>query len=408
MINPLIFYRVRRPAKDISKLPVILLTKLYEQSKAESEQVVFTCKKVQTSGLRGKNYKSYIEDQDSLKVFDDLYSFTPGDDRQLMKCIDNYIKTELGDKNIGDVQASDFDFKKFDLKNSKLKKLSTELLLMRSSLFLKFTKQFIKAIDQLDISSKPKPGSISHFLFKCKSLALNSAKNVAMNTMIEKSAKFFNGSCPEIYMNRNRASVFADDNKVDHDGTATIFGQCFQQCKAHDSSYSNFRQDAGGTRCWCACFIGEGAEDGGGPFRDSLDNIAKELESDVLPLLIKTSNNRNNHGDNRDCFMLNPSSRSPTHLEMFKFLGAFLAFAIMSGSPLPIHLAPSIWKQLLGEELEISDLESFDAYSSRVLIDLRDHSSQLTEEEFAKSVKLNFTTILSNGEETSLKPGEAI
>ena len=84
---------------------------------------------------------------------------------------------------------------------------------------------------------------------------------------------------------------------------------------------------------------------------------------------------------------------------MFKFFGAFLAFSIMTCSPIPIHLAPSLWKQLLGEELEMSDLESFDAYSSQVLIDLRDHSSKLSEEEFTKTVKLNFTTILTNGEE---------
>jgi len=105
---------------------------------------------------------------------------------------------------------------------------------------------------------------------------------------------------------------------------------------------------------------------------------------------------------------MNPSSRSPTHLEMYKFFGAFLSFSMMSRSPMPIHLAPSIWKQLLGEELEMEDLEGFDAYSSQVLIDLRDHSSKLSEEEFAKTVKLKFTTILSNGDEVNLKPGEEI
>jgi hypothetical protein len=42
------------------------------------------------------------------------------------------------------------------------------------------------------------------------------------------------------------------------------------------------------------------------------------------------------------------------------------------------------------------------------LIDLRDHSSKLSEEEFTKAVKLNFTTILSNGEEVNLKPGEEV
>ena len=93
---------------------------------------------------------------------------------------------------------------------------------------------------------------------------------------------------------------------------------------------------------------------------------------------------------------------------MYKFFGAFLSFSMMSRSPMPIHLAPSIWKQLLGEELEMEDLEGFDAYSSQVLIDLRDHSSKLSEEEFAKTVKLKFTTILSNGDEVNLKPGEEI
>jgi len=125
-----------------------------------------------------------------------------------------------------------------------------------------------------------------------------------------------------------------------------------------------FRQDKLDAKCWSANFIGEAAIDAGGPFRDSLDDITKELEKEVLPLLIKSSNNRNDHGSNRDCFVINPSSRSPTHLEMFKFLGAFLSYAIMSLNPLPIHLAPSVWKQLLNDELDITDLEGFDAYSS--------------------------------------------
>ena len=94
---------------------------------------------------------------------------------------------------------------------------------------------------------------------------------------------------------------------------------------------------------------------------------------------------------------------------MFKFLGAFLAFSIMSKAPIPIHLAPTVWKQLLNDDLEdMADFESFDAYSSQVLVDLRDHSSQLTDEEFKQNVMLNFQTILSNGEEVNLKPGEEV
>lgn len=97
-----------------------------------------------------------------------------------------------------------------------------------------------------------------------------------------------------------------------------------------DATFSMFRQTGLDSRCWSADFIGEGSIDAGGPFRESLDNLATEVMTDAVPLLLKTSNNRNDHGSNRDCYLLNPSSRSPTHLEMFKFLGAFISFAVMT------------------------------------------------------------------------------
>ena len=84
--------------------------------------------------------------------------------------------------------------------------------------------------------------------------------------------------------------------------------------------------------------------DYGGPFRDALVNISNELESGVLPLLIKTPNNRSEVGTNRECFLLNPEANSPTHLEMLHFLGCIIGYGIMSKSPVPLNLAPSVWK----------------------------------------------------------------
>lgn len=82
----------------------------------------------------------------------------------------------------------------------------------------------------------------------------------------------------------------------------------------------------------------------GGPFRDSLVNIGQELESSVLPLLIKSPNNRTECGTYRECFVLNPEANSPTHLEMLHFLGCIIGFGIMSKSPVPLNLAPTVWK----------------------------------------------------------------
>ena len=97
-------------------------------------------KKVQLGGERGKNYLSHISDEETRKSFEELGLLSADDDRQLMKCLDKFIASDLKDKEINDVRASDLDFKKFDFRNEKLKKLSKELLAMRSDLFLKFTK----------------------------------------------------------------------------------------------------------------------------------------------------------------------------------------------------------------------------------------------------------------------------
>lgn len=91
-------------------------------------------------------------------------------------------------------------------------------------------------------------------------------------------------------------------------------------------------------------FEGEGADDYGGPFRDAMTNIVEELQSEILPLLIKTSNNRSDQGDSRDCFMPNPNSKNPTHESMFKLLGYILGFSIRSKSALDWHFPQFFWK----------------------------------------------------------------
>ena len=107
-------------------------------------------------------------------------------------------------------------------------------------------------------------------------------------------------------------------------------------------------------------FKGEGSIDEGGPFRECLTNVLKELEGSCLPLLIKTPNNRNNHGYNRDCFCLNPSSFTPRHQEMFVFLGNLIGYSIRTKSAMNWHFPPIFWKQLTNQEVTFDDLEGFD------------------------------------------------
>ena len=54
-------------------------------------------------------------------------------------------------------------------------------------------------------------------------------------------------------------------------------------------------------------FKGEGGQDYGGPRRDALNNICKELMSEILPFFVRTSNNITARGKNADMFQLNPT-----------------------------------------------------------------------------------------------------
>lgn len=160
-------------------------------------------------------------------------------------------------------------------------------------------------------------------------------------------------------------------------------------------------------------FKDEGSVDVGGPFREAMTSICKELMSTILPLLIPTPNNKNNHGQYRECWMVNPSSTSPSHLELFKFFGIFIGHAIRSQQAMPLELAPIFWKLLLQETGQgvqsdkdnEQDLKAFDTFSWKALDNLRLNGKQLTEETFEDGVDEYFVTILSNGAQVELCTG---
>ena len=133
---------------------------------------------------------------------------------------------------------------------------------------------------------------------------------------IENSGFSSTYDAPNVTVSRRKALMFADSGKVDHAGTQSLFGQIMSEIHEDDSSESMaaFQKTDVEVKCFECKFLGEGGIDAGGLFRDALVDISKELQSDVLPLLTKTPNNKNDSGNFRECFILNPHARSPTHL----------------------------------------------------------------------------------------------
>ncbi|XP_021370838.1 probable E3 ubiquitin-protein ligase HERC1 isoform X1 [Mizuhopecten yessoensis] len=143
-------------------------------------------------------------------------------------------------------------------------------------------------------------------------------------------------------------------------------------------------------RAWKVKLIGEGADDAGGVFDDTITEMCQELEMRVVPLLITTPNAQNESGNNRDRFLLNPSLTSDEEMEMFKFLGILCGVAIRTKKPLDLHFAPCVWKLLVGIPLQHEDLEEVDHLYIQSLIGISDiQKSGVNETNFHEFIPLD-------------------
>lgn len=117
--------------------------------------------------------------------------------------------------------------------------------------------------------------------------------------------------------------------------------------------------------------VGEGADDAGGVFDDTMTEMCQEMAGTV-PLLVPTPNALNHEGFHRDKLLLNADFVSAQHLSWFQFMGILFAVAIRTRKPLAVPLAPIIWKLLVGEPVGVEDLEDTDAMYVQALRGIRD------------------------------------
>jgi len=119
-------------------------------------------------------------------------------------------------------------------------------------------------------------------------------------------------------------------------------------------------------------FKGEGGEDAGGLYREALEAVVRELTSRSLPLLLPCPNAVAEVGENRDCWILNPSATSSTALAGLEFMGQLMGLALRTGDLLPCALAPFTFKGLVDEERTLEDLRGIDVFAARQVERCRD------------------------------------
>ncbi|GAB6021505.1 E3 ubiquitin-protein ligase herc2 [Chamberlinius hualienensis] len=176
------------------------------------------------------------------------------------------------------------------------------------------------------------------------------------------------------------------------DGSKSVFGQMVSKMSmlGHDNCLLP-------NRVWKVKFVGESVDDCGGGYSDSIAEMCEELQNGSVKILIPTPNGRDEAGTNRDCFLLNPMAKSPTHMNMYRFLGMLMGIAVRTGSPLSLNLAEPVWKQLAGMSVTPADLTEVDRDYVPGLMCIRD-----MDEKAFQNMDLPFSTPSCTGQDVPL------
>jgi len=163
-------------------------------------------------------------------------------------------------------------------------------------------------------------------------------------------------------------------------------------------------------RCFKVKFAGEAADDYGGPYREVFTMLCSELQNEaVLPLLLQTPNGQHNVGSNRDRFIMQPSALSTEHLQWYEFLGVLMAMSLLQKeTTISLSLCSVVWKQLVQQAADTSDLAGFDEMVNNSLFKIEHIEDEGVDEElFSDLIFESFTTVLSNNVEVEICEGGA-
>merc|ERR1711871_309181 len=131
----------------------------------------------------------------------------------------------------------------------------------------------------------------------------------------------------------------------------SCFAQAFKQLQ--EKPVTDLRSHC---QLWNTILAGERSHDVGGPYREMWEEWTSELQSPALPLLLPSPNQVNDHGPNRDCWVLNPAASSAKELEFFEFLGKLMGCSIRNKLCISLSLAPFVWKVLVNDEITADDI----------------------------------------------------
>lgn len=247
--------------------------------------------------------------------------------------------------------------------------------------------------------------SVSRIIHELKGIYFTDTKMSVLNALLKVGVTGCGKT--QVVLNRIKASRAREDPKSDPSGIKSMFGQLFNSVRkmARQTSFSfkQYRRARPTDQLWNVDFLGEGSIDVGGPYREAFTLACADLMSDATPLFLPSPNRTNSVGLNREKHVVNPAATSPLALEMYTFIGALFGIALRTKHTLALDLPSLVWKQVLGERVDRSDLEGVDHLCLQAL----DVIKNARREDFDEMSEETFTTMLSNGKRVELVEGGA-
>ncbi len=225
----------------------------------------------------------------------------------------------------------------------------------------------------------------------------SSVRETLVNLMLKET------NCRSEHFRLTVNRVKARSPNQEHPLSSSIFGQTHELlCDQHPRLFKTSK------RFWSVLFLGEGAEDVGGPFREHLSEMCNELMSDRLPLFVRTANNVHNAGTHREALVPAAGMQSELHLSMFNFVGRLMGGAMRSNEPLSLFFPPLIWKRLAHIPVDDTDIDGVDKMCLQCIREFRSmaetggpESKEMFDETFESEM---FVTALSDGTIVDLIP----
>ena len=312
-VSNTIYYRITSPLHKNANFNFFPRSYFFNQSDTYGYHMTFTPK----FSEKGHNYMVSKYAENYLSFSAEFKNMHPETDEQLVDLVNNLAQKK--EKKVIDLD-SNIIFPKEELNiRSALEMCSNEFLKKRFMILKNFNNRVMSIMNYIDFSAKKGYNRLRNIYSNSSIYIFWDVKSDLFEKILNVGSK----SAPsniKIKVNRMKASKFIQKGLTDHTSEFTVFGQLYQYFKHEGYQLFMVKKDE---NPFSVQFIGEASIDIGGPYREAISQICSELQSSALPLLLPSPNQKNDSGQFREKWVLNPSANTLIHTV---FLIFFLIF----------------------------------------------------------------------------------